>query len=408
MTLELAHEILGFPRHLSQHVGGFVITENKLEETVPIENAAMPDRTVIEWDKDDIEALGMLKVDCLGLGMLTAISKALAFVNQNLNAKAAKSAKELEQPSDPSSFASSATFALEPLELHTVLPEDPEVYEMIGHADTVGIFQVESRAQMSMLPRLKPRCYYDLVIEVAIVRPGPIQGDMVHPYLRRRQKIEPVSYPSPEVARVLERTLGVPLFQEQAMQLAVVAGGFTPGEADQLRRAIAAWKRAGAKITEFGKKLRAGMIANGYTPKYAEQVFTQIQGFSGYGFPESHAASFALLVYISGWLKRYHPAAFTAALINSQPMGFYAPAQLVRDAREHGVEVRDVDVNFSGWDCRLEGGRDEGTEGRRDEVISPGGSSPGGRADVARGAARLCEQAPGSDPSFSPRPKGGR
>jgi error-prone DNA polymerase len=244
---------------------------------------------------------------------------------------------------------------------------------MIGHADTVGIFQVESRAQMSMLPRLKPKCYYDLVIEVAIVRPGPIQGDMVHPYLRRRMGIDPITYPRPEIEQVLGRTLGVPLFQEQAMQLAVVAGGFTPGEADQLRRAIAAWKRSGNKITEFGIKLKAGMIRNGYTEQFAEQVFTQIQGFSGYGFPESHAASFALLVYISSWLKRYHPAAFTAALLNSQPMGFYAPAQLVRDAKEHGVEPREVDVNHSGWDCRLEAGSGEVAEWQSGKVPEPDG-----------------------------------
>jgi error-prone DNA polymerase len=342
--LAVAREMLGFPRHLSQHVGGFVITQNLLEETCPIENAAMQDRTVIEWDKDDIEAMGMLKVDCLGLGMLTAIAKAFGLVNEQRQ----KEWLAAGEPGEPP----------EKIDLFNIPSEDPAVYEMIGHADTVGIFQVESRAQMSMLPRLKPVCYYDLVIEVAIVRPGPIQGDMVHPYLRRRMGIEPIQYPNDAIKGVLARTLGVPLFQEQAMQLAVVAGGFTPGEADQLRRAIAAWKRSGNKITEFGIKLKAGMIKNGYTEQFAEQVFTQIQGFSGYGFPESHAASFALLVYISSWLKRYHPAAFTAALLNSQPMGFYAPAQLVRDAKEHGVEPREVDVNHSGWDCRLEPGSD--------------------------------------------------
>jgi error-prone DNA polymerase len=380
MTLELAHEILGFPRHLSQHVGGFIITEGPLEEMVPIENAAMDDRTVIEWDKDDIDAMGMLKIDVLGLGMLTAIRKGLEFVNarkeyaeaaertaENAESKDGKewlqdheTSQDLVPDSNESSLRSPrppsapSAYSSAPLELHTVPPEDPEVYDMICKADTVGVFQIESRAQMSMLPRLRPRCYYDLVIEVAIVRPGPIQGDMVHPYLRRRMGQEPVSYPSKEIERVLGRTLGVPLFQEQAMQLAVVAAGFTPGEADHLRRAIAAWRRKPGLIESFGVKLKNGMIKNGYSPKFADQVFTQIQGFSGYGFPESHAASFALLVYISAWLKCHHPAAFAAALLNSQPMGFYAPAQLVRDAREHGVEVREVDVNASGWDCRLE------------------------------------------------------
>jgi error-prone DNA polymerase len=372
MVLELAHEILGFPRHLSQHVGGFVITEGLLEETVPIENAAMEERTVIEWDKDDIDAMGMLKVDVLGLGMLTAIRKGLEFVNQEYTARGEEYADIAEGCAEVAEEgrsgegrigalnvrsggdAAECVYSSAPLELHTVPPEDPAVYEMICHADTVGVFQIESRAQMSMLPRLRPRCYYDLVIEVAIVRPGPIQGDMIHPYLRRRTGQEPVTYPSPEVERVLGRTLGVPLFQEQAMQLAVVAAGFTPGESDQLRRAIAAWRRKPGLIESFGRKLKEGMIANGYSPQFADQVFTQIQGFSGYGFPESHAASFALLVYVSAWLKRHHPAAFTAALLNSQPMGFYAPAQLVRDAREHGVEVRPVDVNLSGWDCRLE------------------------------------------------------
>jgi error-prone DNA polymerase len=247
--------------------------------------------------------------------------------------------------------------------LHTVPPEDPLVYDMICRADTVGVFQIESRAQMSMLPRLRPRCFYDLVIEVAIVRPGPIQGDMVHPYLRRRNGEEPVTYPDERVKRVLGKTLGVPLFQEQAMALAIVAAGFTPGEADKLRRAMAAWKRSGDLIRLFGEKIVTGMTAQGYSRDFAERCFQQIKGFSEYGFPESHAASFALLVYVSAWLKRHHPAAFAAALINSQPMGFYAPAQIVRDAQEHGVEVRPIDVNMSGWDCRLE----EGTKGRRDK-----------------------------------------
>jgi error-prone DNA polymerase len=254
-----------------------------------------------------------------------------------------------------------------PLSLHNVPSEDPAVYDMLCRADTVGVFQIESRAQMSMLPRLRPRCFYDLVIEVAIVRPGPIQGDMVHPYLRRRNGEEPVTYPHPDVKRVLGKTLGVPLFQEQAMQLAIVAAGFTAGEADQLRRAMAAWRRSGKAIERFGEKFIAGMLDRGYPHEFAHRCFEQVKGFSEYGFPESHAASFALLVYVSAWLKRHHPAAFAAALINSQPMGFYAPAQIVRDAKEHGVEVRPIDVNRSAWDCTLEARRHEGTEARRGE-----------------------------------------
>jgi error-prone DNA polymerase len=327
MTLSLAGQIMGFPRHLSQHVGGFVITNTPLSELVPIENAAMADRTVIEWDKDDIEAMGMLKVDVLGLGMLSCIRKTFELIEKSEG---------------------------KVLTLATIPPEDPETYDMICRADTVGVFQIESRAQMSMLPRLRPRCYYDLVIEVAIVRPGPIQGNMVHPFIKRRSGLEPIRFASPEIEKVLGRTLGVPLFQEQAMALAVVAAGFTPGEADQLRRAIASWKRSGNAIKKFEEKLIAGMLARGHTQEFAEQVFQQISGFSGYGFPESHAASFALLVYCSSWLKRHHPAAFAAALINSQPMGFYQPAQIIRDAKDHGVEVRPVDVNHSGWDCSLE------------------------------------------------------
>ncbi|MDZ4831660.1 MAG: error-prone DNA polymerase [Phycisphaerae bacterium] len=337
----LSTEILGFPRHLSQHVGGFVITDGPLCEIVPIENAAMADRTVIEWDKDDIDAMGMLKVDVLALGMLTCIRKAIDLVNEDISAL---SAGEML----------SEAMQKEHLAFHTIPAEDPLVYDMICRADTVGVFQIESRAQMSMLPRLRPRVFYDLVIEVAIVRPGPIQGDMVHPYLRRRNGEEPINYPDDAVKAILSRTLGVPLFQEQAMSLAIVAAGFTPGEADQLRRAIAAWKRKGNRLAEFAAKLESGMLARGYTQKFAQQVFTQIQGFSGYGFPESHAASFALLVYVSSWLKCHEPAAFAAALINSQPMGFYAPAQIVRDAIEHGVHVRAVDVNASRWDCTLE------------------------------------------------------
>ena len=326
-----AAEILGFPRHLSQHVGGFVIARHRLDELVPIENAAMPERTVIEWDKDDLDALGLLKVDVLGLGMLSAIRRAFRLIND---------------------YGGSSAVAGE-LDLATVPSEDESVYDMICRADTVGVFQIESRAQMAMLPRLRPRNFYDLVIEVAIVRPGPIQGEMVHPYLRRRNHEEAVSYPSAAVEAVLKRTLGVPIFQEQVMQLAVVAAGFSPGEADRLRRAMAAWKHQGG-LEPFERRLIDGMRERGYTESFARQIFNQILGFGEYGFPESHAASFALLVYTSAWLKAYEPAAFCAALINSQPMGFYAPSQLVRDARAHGVEVRPVAVAASEWDCTLE------------------------------------------------------
>ena len=325
----LARELLafpGFPRHLSQHVGGLVISAGRLDELVPIENAAMPERTVVQWDKNDLDALGLLKVDVLALGMLSALRKAIDLVNGLRGTRHA---------------------------LGSLPAEDPAVYEMISRADTVGVFQIESRAQMAMLPRLKPRCYYDLVIEVAIVRPGPIQGDMVHPYLRRRQGREPIEYPSDAVESVLRRTLGVPIFQEQVMQLAMVAAGFTPGQADQLRRAMGAWKRSGG-LGHFRPMLLEGMAARGYSSEFAERVYRQMMGFGDYGFPESHAASFALLVYDSAWLKCHEPAAFTAALLNSQPMGFYAPAQLVRDARAHGVEVRAVDVEASEWDCTLE------------------------------------------------------
>jgi error-prone DNA polymerase len=329
MVVRLVRQLLGFPRHLSQHVGGFVITETPLCEIVPLQKGAMPGRTFIEWDKDDIDALGILKVDCLALGMLTAISKCFAMLNTDGHQDAA------------------------PLSLHTIPPEDPAVYDMICAADTVGVFQIESRAQMSMLPRLRPRCFYDLVIEVAIVRPGPIQGGMVHPYLRRRDGLEPETYPSPAIRAVLQKTLGVPLFQEQVMRLAVVAAGFSAGEADQLRRSMAAWRRGG-EMEKFQTRLVKGMLANGYPPAFIEQIYKQIRGFGEYGFPESHAASFALLVYVSAWLKRYHPAAFIAAVLNSQPMGFYAPAQLVRDAIRHGVDVLPVDVNSSCYDCTLE------------------------------------------------------
>ena len=325
--ISLVGELQGFPRHLSQHVGGFVISGEPLSRLVPVENAAMAGRTVIQWDKNDLDELGLLKVDVLALGMLSAIRRSFALIRDY-------SGRELS--------------------LRTVPAEDPAVYAMICRADTMGVFQIESRAQMAMLPRLRPRCYYDLVIEVALVRPGPIQGDMVHPYLRRRNGEEPVSYPGAEVRQVLERTLGVPIFQEQVMQLAVVAAGFTPGEADQLRRAMATWQRQGG-LESFDERLIAGMRERHYTLEFAQQICKQIRGFGEYGFPESHAASFALLVYVSAWLKAHEPAAFSCALLNSQPMGFYAPAQLVRNARRSGVEVRPVDVNCSQWECTLEG-----------------------------------------------------
>ncbi len=350
---ELVETLIGFPRHLSQHVGGFVITEKPLCELVPIENAAMEGRTVIEWDKDDIDAMGMLKVDVLGLGMLTCIRKALQRVLDPSNGAAPSDplphapASELQAPSSGPQAAPADPVAL----LDRIPAGDPAVYEMISSADTVGVFQIESRAQMAMLPRLKPRCFYDLIIEVSIVRPGPIQGNMVHPYLRRRSGEETPHYPDETIRRVLGKTLGVPLFQEQAMALAVEAAGFTPEEADGLRRAINAWKSQKNAMDPFRKKLIRGMVDRGYTQAFAEQCFDRIKGFSEYGFPESHAASFALLVYVSAWLKHHRPAAFTAALLNSQPVGFYGPAQLVRDAKEHGVEVRPVDVNHSGWDC---------------------------------------------------------
>ncbi len=322
----LVRELMGFPRHLSQHVGGFVITAGPLSRLVPIENAAMPERTVIQWEKHDLEALGLLKVDILGLGMLTAIHKALGYISDHTGRRWA---------------------------MADIPAEDPAVYRMLRRADTVGVFQIESRAQMSMLPRLKPRCYYDLVVEIAIVRPGPIQGQMVHPYLRRRSGKEPVAYPSEEVKRVLERTLGVPIFQEQVMQLSIIAAGFTPGEADQLRRGMAAWRRRGG-LQKFQHKLMQGMRDRGYDKRFAKQICQQIEGFGEYGFPESHSASFALLAYVSSWLKHHYPAAFTCALLNSQPMGFYAPAQLIQDARRHGVRVRPVDVRYSSAGCTLE------------------------------------------------------
>jgi len=326
LALRLTQELIGFPRHLSQHVGGFVITKGRLDELVPIENAAMDNRTVIEWDKDDLDALGMLKIDVLALGMLTCVRKAFDLLAIHYD---------------------------RPLELATVPAEDPAVYDMLCEADSLGVFQVESRAQMAFLPRMRPRNFYDLVIEVAIVRPGPIQGDMVHPYIRRRNGEETVEYPSQELENVLGKTLGVPLFQEQAMQIAIVAAGFTPGEADQLRRAMATFRKTGT-IHSFSLRMIEGMVERGYERDFAERCFRQIEGFGEYGFPESHAASFALLVYVSSWIKCHYPDVFAAALLNSQPMGFYAPAQIVRDARDHDVEVRGPDVNASERDHTLE------------------------------------------------------
>ncbi|MGZ5829985.1 MAG: helix-hairpin-helix domain-containing protein, partial [Xanthobacteraceae bacterium] len=333
-AIDLANALIGFPRHLSQHVGGFVLTRGRLDDTVPVANAAMDERTFIEWDKDDIDTIGLMKVDVLALGMLSCLRRTLDLLRDHHQEK------------------------------HTLasLPHnDRPTYEMLSRADTVGVFQVESRAQMSMLPRLKPTVFYDLVIEIAIVRPGPIQGDMVHPYLRRRDGLEKAYYPSPdpahgpanELEEVLKRTLGVPLFQEQAMQIAITAAKFTPAEADGLRRAMATFRHTG-KVHLFKEKFITGMTSRGYEQNFAENCFSQIEGFGEYGFPESHAASFALLAYASSYLKCHYPEAFCAAILNSQPMGFYQPAQLVRDARQHGVEVREVDVNFSDWDCTLE------------------------------------------------------
>jgi DNA-directed DNA polymerase III PolC len=325
LALELSTTLCGFPRHLSQHVGGFVLTEDRLDELIPIQNAAMDERTVVEWDKDDLDALGIYKVDVLGLGMLTCLRKSFDLIEKHYDKQPHLGMKD----------------------------EDPAVYEMLQRADSIGVFQVESRAQMSMLPRLKPKEYYDLVVEVAIVRPGPIQGGMVHPYLKNRADPEKVTYPRPELENILKRTLGVPLFQEQAMQIAIDCAGFKPEKADKLRRAMATFRRAGT-IHKLKKDFIQGMTGNGYEREFAERCFKQIEGFGEYGFPESHAASFAILVYDSSWVKHYYPEVFAAALLNSQPMGFYAPAQLVRDAREHGVEVRPPDINASDWDCTLE------------------------------------------------------
>ncbi|MEB0076110.1 error-prone DNA polymerase [Pseudomonas sp. CCI3.2] len=325
-VLALTGELIGFPRHLSQHPGGFVISEHPLETLVPVENAAMADRTIIQWDKDDLDMVGLLKIDILALGMLSALRRTFDLVRR---------------------------YRGYDLTLATIEQEDAPTYDMISRADTVGVFQIESRAQMAMLPRLQPRTFYDLVIEVAIVRPGPIQGNMVHPYLRRRNKEEPINYPSEKLKAVFERTLGVPLFQEQVMELAVVAADYTPGEADQLRRSMAAWKRHGG-LEPHQKRLTEGMLKNGYTLEFANHIFEQIKGFGSYGFPESHAASFALLTYASCWLKCHEPAAFACALINSWPMGFYSPDQILQDARRHQIEIRPVDVRYSEWDCSLE------------------------------------------------------
>jgi error-prone DNA polymerase len=329
-VLQLTKEFMGFPRQLGQHTGGFVITDGKLSDLCPITNARMQDRTCIEWNKDDIDALGFLKIDLLSLGMLTCIRKGFDTIREH--------------------YQQDYTLA-------TIPQDDMRVYDMICKADTIGVFQIESRAQQSMLPRLKPRCFYDLVIEVAIVRPGPIQGDMVHPYLRRRNGEEPEEYPSPELKEILQRTKGVPLFQEQAMKIAIVAAGFTPAEADELRRSMATFKAKGL-VSKFQAKLISGMLERGYKQEYAERVFKQLEGFGSYGFPESHAASFALLVYVSSWIKCFYPDAFACALLNSMPMGFYQPAQIIIDARKHGVEVRPVDINFSNWDNTLESQED--------------------------------------------------
>ncbi len=333
----LVQAIMGFPRHLSQHVGGFIITRSPISTLVPVENASMPERTVIQWDKNDIEALGLLKIDILALGMLSAIRKCFELVN---------------------------AYQTTPLTMQSIPSEDPLTYEMLCQGDSIGVFQVESRAQISMLPRLKPQCFYDLVVEVAIVRPGPIQGDMVHPYLKRRQGLEPVSYPSDDVKSVLERTLGVPIFQEQVIKLAMVAAGFSGGEADQLRRAMASWGHNG-NLQIFEEKLINGMLQRGHSVDFAKRLFRQMQGFGEYGFPESHAASFALLVYVSAWLKRHYPAAFYCALLNSQPMGFYSPSQLLQDARRHGIRVLPVEVQHSDWDCTLAHSSSTGQQAQR-------------------------------------------
>ena len=322
----LTHQLLRFPRHLSIHTGGFILSDEQLDRIVPIENASMEGRTVIQWDKEDLESLGLLKVDVLGLGILSCIQKSFELLSHHYDHE---------------------------LSLASIPAEDPEVYEMISQADTIGVFQIESRAQMSMLPRLQPRTFYDLVVEVALIRPGPIQGKMVHPYLRRRQGLEPVEFPHPDLEEILARTYGVPLFQEQVMRLAVAVADFTPGEADEMRRAMGSWRRTG-RMHELGQRLIDGMLHNGLSQSFADQVFEQIKGFAEYGFPESHAASFAHLVYASAYLKHYWPEVFTCALLNAQPMGFYPKRTLVADAQRHGVHVRPIDIQQSNWDCSLE------------------------------------------------------
>ena len=376
--IHLVQCLCRFPRHLSQHVGGFVICEHSLANLVPVENAAMPERTIIQWDKDDLETLGLLKVDCLALGMLSAIHRCLDLIRGQ------------------SPFNKKGS---DPLTLQDIPAEDPDTYAMIQQADTIGVFQIESRAQMAMLPRLKPACFYDLVIEVAIVRPGPIQGNMVHPYLQRRRGLETVNYPSQDLRKVLERTLGVPIFQEQVMQIAMVAAGFSGSEADLLRRSMTAWARRGG-LDHLHQRLVSGMLERGYDEAFAEQIFSQIKGFGEYGFPESHAASFALLVYVSCWMKCHHPAAFTCALLNSQPMGFYQPSQLVQDVRRHGVRVLPVDIRFSDWDCTLVPGRNGALDLRLGLRMVKGlGQAAGERLVMARTAAifrdaqDLCDRA---------------
>ncbi|MBO0712299.1 MAG: error-prone DNA polymerase, partial [Acetobacteraceae bacterium] len=367
-TIALAQALMGFPRHLSQHVGGFVITRSRLDEVVPVENAAMAERTVIEWDKDDLNDLGLLKVDVLGLGMLSCLRRSFDLLKEHYVSSTDVPARlSTVVPAQAPHALAEKPWQKIPLDLASILGKDEAVYRMLRRADSIGVFQVESRAQMSMLPRLRPQTFYDLVIEVAIVRPGPIQGDMVHPYLKRRERLrdhgEEPAYPSPapehgdkdELKQVLQKTLGVPLFQEQAMRIAIVAAKFPPAKADRLRRAMATFKRVGT-IDCFRAEFIDGMVRRGYPPDFAARCFSQIEGFGEYGFPESHAASFANLVYASAWIKCRYPDVFAAALLNSQPMGFYAPAQIVRDAQEHGVEVRPVDINHSDWNCTLEQG----------------------------------------------------
>ena len=393
-VVDFAHQLVGFPRHLSQHSGGFVIARDRLTRLVPVENAAMDGRTVIQWDKDDLDALGLLKVDVLALGMLTAIRRTLdaldaagvrsCLLRPETGGGVRSCLLRPETGADPACDGQGAQKARpdpspKPWRLQDIPAEDEQTYAMIQRADTIGVFQIESRAQMTMLPRLKPKCFYDLVIEVAIVRPGPIQGGMVHPYLRRRQGLEPVTYPSEAVKGVLERTLGISIFQEQVMQLVVVAAGFTAGEADRVRRAMAAWRRKGG-LEPFRDRLLAGMLARGYSADYAEQIFRQIQGFGEYGFPESHAASFALLVYVSCWLKCHHPAAFACGLLNAQPLGFYSPSEIVQDVKRHRVQVLPPDVTVSGWDCVLE---------RPDAGYALGGDGGGSSGGTGSPALRL-------------------